>query len=79
MGGASGFAVDLLYFMCGSTFGLYGSLHHFILAWIILFDPPLCMGMAMLRAAQKYIGAYLGIVHKSVHKLPWQISQCGHD
>ena len=26
-GGASGFAVDLLYFTCGSTFGLYGSLY----------------------------------------------------
>ena len=57
LGGASGFSVDLLYFGCGSTFGLYGSIFHFMLAWIVLFDLPLCMGMAMLRSAQKFIGA----------------------
>ena len=59
-GGASGFAVDLLYFVCNSTFGLYGSIYHFMLAWIFLFDPPLSIGMAMLRATRKYVGAYLG-------------------
>ena len=46
--------------MCNSTFGLYGFLYHFMLAWIVLFDPPLSMGMSMLRADRKYIGAYLG-------------------
>ena len=50
------FAVDLLYFVCNSTFGLYGFLYHFMLAWIVLFDPLLIMGMSMLRAAQKYVG-----------------------
>ena len=59
-GGASGFAVDLLYFMCNSTFGLYGFLYTFMLAWIVLFGPLLGMGMSMLRAARKYVGTYLG-------------------
>ena len=55
-GGASGLLLDLLYLVCESTFGHYGFLYHFILAWIVLFDPPLYMGMAMLRATQKYVG-----------------------
>ena len=59
-GGASGFAVDPLYFVCNSTFGLYGFLYTFMLAWIDLFGLPLCMGISMLRAAQKYVGIYLG-------------------
>ena len=50
-GGASGFAVDLLYFVCNSMFGLYGFSYYFMLAWIVLFGLPLCMGMSMLRAA----------------------------
>ena len=50
-----------------------------MLAWIVLFDPPLCMGMAMLRAAQKYVGAYLGVTHKLAHKLLQRISWCGQD
>ena len=58
--GHLGLLLDLLYFICNSTFGLYGFLYHFMLAWIVLFDPPLCMGMSMLRAARKYVGAYLG-------------------
>ena len=59
-GGASGFAVDLLCFVCNSMFGLYGFLYTFMLAWIILFGLPLCMGMSMSRAARKNVGAYLG-------------------
>ena len=53
-----------------------------MLAWIVLFDPPLCMGMAMLRAAQKYVGVYISVqcmAHKSAHKLPRHISQHGQD
>ena len=57
--GHPGLLLDLFNFVCGSTFGLYGSLYHFMLAWIVLLDPPLCMGMAMLRAARKYVGTYL--------------------
>ena len=45
--------------MYESTFRHNGSLYHFILAWIVLFDPPLYMGMAMLRGAQKYVGMYI--------------------
>ena len=70
LGGASGFAVYLLYFAYDRTFGLYGSLYYFMLAWIVLLDPTLCMGVAMLRGAQKYVGAYLGMAHK----LAWCIS-----
>ena len=62
------FAVDMLYFACGSTFGLYSFMFHFKLAWIVLFDPLLCIGMAMLRATQKYVGAYLSTVHKLAYK-----------
>ena len=45
-------------------------MYHFMLAWIVLFDPLLCMGMAMLKGAQKYVGmlfrrgAYVGVAHK---------------
>ena len=62
--------IDLLYLMHESTFGHYGSLDHFMLAWIVLFDPPLCMGMAMIKGARKYVG-----MHFLVHKLAWRISQ----
>ena len=48
--------IDLLYFAHESTLGNYGYLYHFMLAWIVLFDPPLYMGMAMLKGAQKYVG-----------------------
>ena len=64
--------LDLLYFMHESTFGHYGSLYHFMLARIILFNPPLYMGMAMLKATRKYFsvlfwcGTEVGAVHKSV-------------
>ena len=51
-----GLLIDLLYFIYKSTFGHYGSLYHFILAWIVLSYIPLYMGMAMLKAAQKYVG-----------------------
>ena len=51
-----GLLLDLLYFAHESTFGHYGSLYHFMLAWIVLFIPPLYMGMAMLKGAQKYVG-----------------------
>ena len=54
--GHPGLLSDLLYFVYESVFGHYGSLYHFILAWIILFIPPLYMGMAMLKGAQKYVG-----------------------
>ena len=59
-GGVSGFAIDLLYFVRNSTFGLNGFSYYFMLAWIVLFGLPLCMDMSMLRAARKYVGAYLG-------------------
>ena len=65
---------SVVFCICNSTFGLYGFLNHFMLAWIILFDPPLSMGMSMLRAAQKYVGIYLGM-----HKLPQCISRCRQD
>ena len=45
--------------VCNSMFGLYGFSNYFMLAWIVLFDSPLSMGMSMLRAARKYVGAYL--------------------
>ena len=54
--GHPGLLIDLLYFAYESTFGHYGYLYHFMLAWIVLFDPPLYMGMAMLKGAQKYVG-----------------------
>ena len=60
MGGASGFAVDVLYFVRNSMFGLNGFSYYFMLAWIVLFGLPLCMDMSMLRAARKYVGVYLG-------------------
>ena len=50
-GGTSGLLLDLLYFAHERTFGQYGSLYHFILAWIVLVDPPLYMGMAILKGA----------------------------
>ena len=52
------FLLDLLYFEHESTFGQYSSLDHFMLAWIVLFDPPLYMGMAMIRGSRKYIGMF---------------------
>ena len=55
-GGHLDVLIDLLYFMYESTFGQYGSLYHLMLAWIILFYPPLYMGMAMIKGAQKYVG-----------------------
>ena len=54
LGGISGFVYRSVAFE--STFGHSGSLYYFMLAWIVLFDPPLYMGMAMLNGAQKYIG-----------------------
>ena len=56
LGGTSGLLLDLLYFTYESTFVCYGYLYHFMLAWIFLFDPPLYIGMAMLKATQKYVG-----------------------
>ena len=49
-----------VYFVRNSTFGLNGFSYYFMLAWIVLFGLPLCMGMSMLRAARKYVGTYLG-------------------
>ena len=60
LGRESRFAIDLLYFMCNSTFGLNGFSSYFMLAWIVLFGLLLCMDMSMLRAARKYVGVYLG-------------------
>ena len=54
--GHLGLLIDLLYSVYESTFGHYGSLYHFMLAWIVLFDPPLYVGMAMLKATRKYVG-----------------------
>ena len=51
LGGTSGFLLDLLYLACERTFGHYGSLYHFMLAWIILFGTPLYMGMGILKGA----------------------------
>ena len=51
-----GLLLDLLYFVYESTFGHYGSLYHFMLARIVLFDPPLYIGMTMLKGSQKYVG-----------------------
>ena len=45
------FLLDLIYFAHESTFGDYGSLYHFMLAWIILFVLFLYIGMAMLKGA----------------------------
>ena len=53
-----GLLLDLLYLAHGSTFGHYGSLDHFMLAWIVLFEVPLYMGMAMIKGAQKYVGVF---------------------
>ena len=61
LGGVSRFAVDLLHFACNSTFGLYGSMFHLMFAWIVLLDPPLCMGIAMLRGTQKYVGMIISV------------------
>ena len=59
LGGASGLLLDLLYLAYNSTFGHYGSLYHFMLAWIVLYDPPLYMGITILKGAQKYVGMLL--------------------
>ena len=56
LGGASGLLLDLLYLAYESTFGHYGSLYHFMLAWIVFFDLPLNVGMTIIRGTQKYIG-----------------------
>ena len=50
--------IDLLYFVHKTTFGHYGSLDHLMLAWIVLFGPPLYMDMAMIKGAQKYVGIF---------------------
>ena len=52
-----GLLLRLLYLANESTFGRYGSLDHFTLAWIVFFEVPLYMGMAMVRGAQKSVGA----------------------
>ena len=77
--GYLGFLLGLLYFVYNSTFSLYGSMFHFMLAWIVLFDPPLYMGIAILRVAHKYIGAYLSMAHKSAYKSLQYISWHGQD
>ena len=53
--GDLGLLIDLLYLAYESTFGRFGSLFHFILAWIVLFYPPLYMGVAMIKGTQNYI------------------------
>ena len=77
-GSTSGLLLDLLYMAYESTFGLYGSLYHFMLAWIVLFDPPLYMGIAILRGAQSVLVCYFGEGHKSVwagNKSAWAGTQ----
>ena len=56
LGGVLRLLLELLYLAYESTFGHYGSLYHFILDWIVLFDPLLYIGMAMLKGAGKYVG-----------------------
>ena len=46
-----GLLVDLLYLAHESTFGHCGSLGYFMLAWIVLFEAPEYMGMAMRKGA----------------------------
>ena len=53
-----GLLLDLLYFVHKSTFGYYGFLDHFMLAWVVLFVVPLYMGMALRKGTRKYIGMY---------------------
>ena len=53
-----GSLVDLLYLAHESTFGHCSSLGHFILAWIVLFEVPLYMGMALRKGTQKYVGMF---------------------
>ena len=72
LGGASELLLDLLHFTYESTFGHYGSLYHFMLAWIVLFDLALYMGMAMLKGTRKYVSMFFGIVHKSVQSVSWR-------
>ena len=49
LGGISGFAVRPVVFSAPENFGHCSSLSHFILAWIVLFEAPHCMGMAMRK------------------------------
>ena len=55
-----------------STFGHYGSLDHLILAWIVLFDPPLYMGMAMIKGTQKYVGVFFGGTAWCISRHGWE-------
>ena len=50
--------VDLLYLAHKSTFGHCDSLGHFMLAWIVLFEVPEYMAMAMKKGTQKYIRVF---------------------
>ena len=43
-----------------------------MLAWIVLFDIHLYMGMAMLKAAQKHVGIFFGIAHKLAQCISWR-------
>ena len=50
----SGFAVrSVVDSRMRALLDVMATLYHFMLAWIVLFDPPLYMGMAMLRATCK--------------------------
>ena len=51
-----GLLIDLLYLVYESIFGHYSSLNYFVLAQILLFDPPLYMGKDILKGTQKYVG-----------------------
>ena len=69
-----GLLLDLLYLAHQSAFGHCGSLSHFILNCIVLFDAPYYIGIAMKKGAWNYIGIFFSMVHKLVqaeNKLPW--------
>ena len=48
-----------------------------MLAWIVLFDPPLYMGMAIIKAGQKYVGElfWCSTELSMVHKLAWVVNK----
>ena len=73
-GGVSGFPVDMLYFVCGSTFGLYGSMFFFYVGLDWLVWSTFVHGYGHVKGRPKVCQhEYLGMVHKLV----WCISHCG--
>ena len=61
----------LLYLAFQCAFVHCGSLSHFMLAWIDLFDAPWYMDIAMRKGAQYYASMIFSTAHKSVQHIRW--------